>query len=163
MKTFLKKGQIQLVNGGYLVNEKEEPVSNSAFLMAQKHAEYIVTFAEKAKGRDFKGKEAESLENFRKEVMNMLNSPKLKNFVALPEKPSNTTTEKLKKEALEFVNFQNDTDRTKKINSFLNNHFGVVAEFEEFGLFFAQDLVKLNKIYTMDEVVKAIESVVELL
>jgi hypothetical protein len=162
MKQFLKKGQVQLINGGYVVNEKEEPVTNQDFIKAQEHAHYVVTFAEKAKGKDFKGKEADSLAALQNEVFEALYGKKAKTYVSAPKKPVEELGDKLREEALSFINFQSDKEKIDKINIFLNK-FNVIAEYEEFGLFFDQGIVKLSKIYTVKEITKAVESVIELL
>ena len=72
-KIFVKKEELALINGGYLViKEKETPVYNEQFIAVQKHAEWVVTFAEKAKGKDFVGKQADSIADVRAEVMKAL-------------------------------------------------------------------------------------------
>ena len=162
MKTFLKKTEVSLINGGYLSNKENTPVDNKAFVDAQRRAEYIITFAEMAKGKDFKGSEAISLEDFRVSVHNKLNSAEIIEFVAVPKKPLTSVTNKLKGEALAFINFKIENDKAEKINIFLNQ-FAIINEFETFGLFFEQDIVKLNKIYTMSELVTAVNSVIDLL
>ena len=161
MKTFLKKEDLQLINGGYLVNKEETPMYNIDFVKAQKHAEYIITFAKLAKGKDFKGKIADSLkevENATKAVL----AKQDKTFINLPNKPSRSINNALKEEALKFINFQEKSNNIAKINSFLTQ-FNIIDEFEEFGLFFEQEIGKLNKIYTMKEIIKAVTSVIDVL
>lgn len=160
-KVFLKQDQVNLINGGYLTNG-ETPIYNEKFVNAQIHAEYVITFAAMAKDKDFVGKEVDSLDKFKNEVLETLYSKKVKEHVKGPKKPENTLHEKLKSEALDFIKFQEGTSNAEKVNNFLSK-FDVIAEFEEFGLFFEQDIVKLNKIYTMKEIVKAVESVINLL
>lgn len=161
MKNFVKKGELQLVNGGYLVNKEEVAVSNVQFVAMQKSAEYIITFAKLAKGKDFEGKPADTLQSLKEEVANAL-SKKATEFVAGPLKPEGDLTAKLTKEALAFVSFREDVSKTEKINKFLQS-FETLREFEEFGLFFTEDVVKLNAIYTLEEVVAAVSEVIELL
>jgi hypothetical protein len=162
-KNFLKKEEVTLINGGYLSNEKtKQPIDNKDFVKAQQHAEYVVTFAEMAKDKDFKGKEAYSLEAFKQEVFNKVNQRDIKKHIALPKKPEGTLTEKLKEEALNFIDFDKGVEKAEKINIFLTQ-FDTISEFEEFGLFFKQGIVKLNRIYTMKEIVKAVKSVIDLL
>jgi len=160
-KQFLKKGELQLVNGGYLSNKGEQPVGNADFVNAQKHAEYIVTFAEKAKGKDFKGKEADSLEKLRSEVSALVSGNQATEFVKKPKTVSRPTGDKLASEALAFINFKEDSSKVEKINKFLQQ-FTVLKEFEDFGLFFEEDIVKLNKIYTMKEVIDAVTETIDL-
>jgi len=160
-KVFLKIDQIQLINGGYLSTKEGNPVSNEAFVIAQKHAEWVVTFAELAKGKDFTSKQADTLIALQIEVRNAL-AKKTTKFVAEPKEVTRELNSKLAKEALAFINYQEDISKVSKINQFLQQ-FEVINEFEEFGLFFEQEITKLNKIYTMDEVVKAVTSVIDLL
>lgn len=164
MKKFLKSSEIALVSGGYLsVKDAKEltPVSNAAFVAAQKHAEYIVTFASMAKGKDFKGKKADCLADLQSAVKDAL-SAKDRSYVSKPKKVAKKLSQQLADEAMAFMNFEKDTTKVEKINAFLQQ-FNILAEFEEFGLFFDEEIVKLNKIYTMEEVVAAVESTIDLL
>lgn len=162
-KQFLKNGQVTLVNGGYLVktDENNTPVFNAEFVKAQQHAEYIVTFAQLAKGKDFVGKKADSLIDLEREVGEAL-AAKKKVFVTKPTAVEKTLTNQLAQEALAFINFEQNSSKVDKVNNFLQQ-FTVLSEFEELGLFFTEDIVKLNRLYTMEEVVTAVTEVIDLL
>ena len=72
-KIFVKKGELTLVNGGYCVaGEKQTPVYNLDFIATQRHAEWVVTFAEKAKGKDFIGKVPDTIASVKDEVRKAL-------------------------------------------------------------------------------------------
>lgn len=162
-KVFVKKGELKLVNGGYVVAGKDEtPVNNPDFIAAQKRAEYVITFAEMAKGKDFKGKKADSIEDLRSKVLEKVSGNTKVEYVSAGDKPSMPTKSKLAKEALAFIEYDEKKEQTAKINNFLQE-FNILKEFSEFGLFFDKDIVKLNKIYTIEEVVTATESVINLL
>jgi len=162
MKKFVKSTEIALVNGGYLsLKEGESPINNKKFVQAQKHAEYIVTFAEMAKGKDFNGKKADSLQSLEKAVKEALASKATK-FVEKSERPEKPLTEKLATEAMAFMNFEASSSKVEKINKFLQQ-FEILHEFESHGLFFKDGIVKLNKIYTMEEIIAAVESTIDLL
>lgn len=160
-KQFLKATEVKLINGGYLSDNNGNPVSNTAFVQAQRDAEYVITFATLAKGKDFTGKKADSLTDLRNEVAEALKA-KQKSFVEKPEFTENTLTKQLAEEALSFMNFTEKSSNVDKINAFLQK-FTILSEFSEFGLFFEQDIVKLNKIYTIDEVVSSVKEVISLL
>lgn len=161
MKQFLKKGEVQLVNGGYLSNKEEKPVFNQQFVDLQKRAEYIITFSKLAKGKDFKGTEAYSLAQLKADVSKEL-ATKATKFVEAPKAPVKKLTEQLAEEALSFISFKEDTSKADKINAFLQD-FNTLKEFEDFGLFFEDGIVKLSNIYTMDEVVAAVKETIEIL
>ena len=161
-KEFLKVGELQLINGGYLSNAKGEPVTNTEFVKIQKLAEYVITFAAKAKGKDFVGKKAYSLSKLQTEVAEELSNKSLKAYIQAPKAVKLTTTDKLKSEAFAFMNFTNETERISKLNLYLSQ-FKIIDEFEEFGLFFEQDIIKLNRIYTMKEVISAVNETYDLL
>jgi len=161
MKQFLKKEQIQLLNGGYLSNTVGSPVCNSEFVAAQKNAEWCCTFAELAKGKDFKGKKADSLSNLQAEVVKALQAKK-RTFVDKPTMTEGSLTTQLAAEALAFMDFAENTTKADKINEFMQQ-FNVLAEFQEFGLFFEDDIVKLNRIYSIEEVTASVQEVIDLL
>lgn len=160
-KVFLKKDQVNLINGGYLSDTKGNPVFNLDFYNAQKHAEYVVTFAEMAKDKDFNSKEAYSLNKFVEEVKQVLTSKGI-NYLKVPKKVTGKLTKQLADEALTFMNSLEEASKVEKINKFLQQ-FNILKEFEEFGLFFEQDIVKLNKIYTIKEIIQSVEKVIDLL
>lgn len=161
MKEFLKSTEVNLINGGYISNAASKPVSNEAFERAQRHAEYIITFAQLAKTKNFKDIKADSLDELRNQVKSVL-ATKDKTYITAPKAVDNKLTTKLAKEAMDFMNHQSELSKTGKINKFLQA-FNVISEFEEFGLFFEQGIAKLNRIYTMDEIVKAVTSTIDLL
>lgn len=163
-KTFLNSKEVE-VNKGYLsvVNEsnKMTPVSNAAFIEAQKQAEWVVTFAKLAKGKDFKGKTADSLESLKSEVSKEL-AAKATKYVDVPKVEKGKITIQLADEALAFIKGAEDKTKAEKVNNFLQQ-FNILQEFEEVGLFFEQEIVKIEKIYTVTEIVEAVNSVIDLL
>ena len=161
-KIFVKKEELTLVNGGYVVTGKNEtPVYNEQFITVQKHAEWVVTFAEKARGKDFVGKVPDSIESVKKEVRKALSNKDVE-YVSIPKAPKMELTNKLQKEALDFIMNSGEVSKAKTINNFLQQ-FNILNDFEKFGLYFTEDIVKLNKIYTMDEVIKAVTEVIDLI
>lgn len=161
-KIFVKQADLALVNGGYVVTgKKETPVYNKEFIDVQKHAEWVVTFAEKAKGKDFEGKVPDTIAGVKLEVSKALTKSNIE-YVSAPKKVKVELTSKLQEEAMAFINFSKDSSKTDKINNFLQQ-FNTVQEFEEFGLYFEENICKLNKIYTMKEIIAAVTSVINLL
>ena len=160
-KFFVKNGELALVNGGYMVTgEKQTPVFNEDFIAVQKHAEWVVTFAEKAKGKDFVGKEADSIQDVEREVTKALSNKGVE-YVTSPKKVKGELTDKLQEEAMAFIKFNSESSKADKINKFLQQ-FNTLQEFEEFGLYFQEDICKLNKIYTIKEVVTAVKQIIDL-
>ena len=162
MSTFLKNTELKLINGGYLSDAKGNPVSNAEFVKAQKNAEYVMVFANLAKGKDFKGKQADSLSSLKAEVQAYFNNSRPTVFVEKPTEVVRPVTASLAKEAMAFMDFQETSSKVEKINNFLQQ-FNVINEFETFGLFFSQDIVKLTQIYTIAEITEAVTSVIDLL
>lgn len=153
MKTFLKSSDIQLKNGGYLLNKEEKPVYNQAFVEQQQMAEKLILTVELAKGRNFKESKVDTLAQLAKDVEASL-SAKEKEFVKAPTAPKLKVIDGLKNEALAFISFSKESDKTNAINTYLQNYL-TISEFEEFGLFFEEDIVKLTKIYTIAEITEA--------
>lgn len=161
-KIFVKNGELTLVNGGYLTfGDKQTPVYNENFVAIQKHAEWVVTFAEKAKGKDFVGKKADSIADVKAEVLKTLSNSDVE-YVKAPKKVVTDLTDKLQAEALDFCKYHSELSKTEKINKFLQQ-FNIIQEYQEFGLYFEENICKLNKIYTIDEVVKAVKQVIDII
>jgi arsenate reductase-like glutaredoxin family protein len=162
-KQFIKSGELQLLNGGYLSNKEGNPVNNQEFYEAQLHAEYIITFATMARKKDFVGKKADSLDSLKQEVKNFLDNSKAISFVEKPKDVKRPTTDTLAKEALAFIDFQEKSNNSEKVNNFLQQ-FKILKEFEDYGLFFDDEqIVKLKNIYTLKEVIGAVSETIALL
>ena len=159
---FLKTGDLQLINGGYLVNKEGQPVSNKQFELAQEKAHYVVTFANLAKGKNFKASKVDSLHELRVEVLNAINTDKAVVFVEKPTPVTRELTDQLAKEAMSFMDFQKDSSRVDQVNAYMQQ-FKVLKEFNDFGLYFTSDIVKLQEIYTLDQVIEAVNSCIDLL
>jgi hypothetical protein len=155
MSKFKKKGDIKLINGGYLVDAKDEkPVTNNEFVTAQQEAHYLVTLAAKMKGKNFKGVAADDINVLIAETKTELYATKIEEFVTTPKAPSRTITKQLEEEALSFISHREEVELSEGINNKLQS-FKVVNEFENFGLFFKEGIVKFDKIYTMKEITEA--------
>lgn len=161
MKKFLKVEDLQLINGGYLSDKENSPITNSAFVAAQKRAEYVVCFAKHAKNKTFVGKKTDDLAKMIKKVNAELACTTTK-YVNAPKKVEKKLSNKLADEALAFMKFEENTTKVEKMNSFLQE-FNVIHEFEEFGLFFEDGIVKLSRIYTMKELVNSVEQTIDIL
>lgn len=153
---FLKQTDLTLANGGYLVTtEGQTPVNHDTFVAKQREAHALVLLANKVKGADFTVKTPVSFESLRQEVAKEVNEQQAKAYVSVPTKPSLTYTDGLAKEAMEWLNFEKGKSSAEKINRMLQT-FNIVAEFEEFGLYFNTDsIVKLTKIYTIADLTEA--------
>jgi hypothetical protein len=154
---FVKNGGLTTVNGGYLVvnDGKDTPVFHQEFVTLQQEAAYLVTLAEKTKGVDFKGKKAttfaEVVESVRKEM-----ATKARTYVSVPTEVAQPLTNQLKDEALAWLSYQKDGSKAEKVNRIMQK-FNVIAEFEEFGLYFNTDkIVKLDALYSLDQITEAV-------
>ena len=161
-KKFLTKEEVFVVKG-YLSSDKAkvQPISNAKFIETQKHAEYVIALAEAAKDKDFKGKQADSFEDFRRDVINAL-SDKGVTYIKEPKKVETELSNQLKNEALAFIKYGEDLQTTDAINNYLQR-YNVIKEFEEIGLFFEDEIEKIDKIYTIDEITKAAKAIIDLL
>lgn len=153
---FLKKSELGLINGGYLVEvATSKPVSNKEFVARQTEAHYLVSLAGKVGSADLKGKKATTFDELVKQVQSEL-ADKTKKYVTAPEAVKTPTLDALQKEAMAWLEAQKGGNVTDKVNNILQK-FNLIADFEEFGLFFNDaDIVKLDKIYTMEEIIAAV-------
>jgi len=162
MKHFLKASEVKTIGKGYLVNAKtESPVTHLEFVKAQEYAHYIATFATVAKTKDFKGKKADSLKDVLNEVDAILQKEDVQ-YLKTSTVIEGELTSQLRQEAMAFMNAQNQNNVSGKVNE-LMQQFNVINEFEDFGLFFEDGITKLNKIYTIEEILNNVTSVIDLL
>ena len=148
---FLKSNEVQLINGGHLSSNTEQAVYNKEFIDCQKRAEYLATLCKHLKGKDFVGKKPDKLKDVRESVSRELDSKKIVEYLTPQKSVQSPTTDKLKKEALNFIKYTQKNENIEEIN-LLMQEFNVVKDFEEYGLYFEEGLVRLNKIYSIEEI-----------
>jgi hypothetical protein len=162
MATFLNSAAVSVNEAGYLVVAgTTTPIYNKEFLEAQEQAAYVVELAKAVKGKDFVGKKADKVEDVLIEVVNKLNKEKVEQFVEVPKTPTRELTDKLKQEALTFLDTQKNQADAEKINNYMQR-FTVLKDFEQFGLYFEERIVKLNKIHTVAEIVEAVKQIIHM-
>lgn len=155
-KMFVKKDQLSLKNGGYLViGENETPVTNEEFVKAQVECHYLISLAAKVKVADFTVKTPTTFEAIVAGVKADLNNES-RVYVIAPETVATPVTDSLKSEALLWLKSQSEGTKAEKLNKILSK-FDVLAEFNDYGLFFQDGIIKLKKIYSIDEVVEAVK------
>lgn len=151
---FLTKAELELKNGGYLTSNTGDAVTHPEFVNLQKEAHYLVNLANTVRATDFKVKEAITFDQVVKQVTDKLNDEK-RTYVSTPAPEKTPTLDKLQKEALAWLGNKKGEQTTDKLNRILQK-FNVVAEFEEFGLFFSQGIVKLKELYSLEQIVEAV-------
>lgn len=151
---FLKNNELQLVNGGYLVTG-ETPVNHTEYVNLQKEAHYLVNLANTVRATNFEVKEAITFDQVVKQVTLGLNNEK-RTYVDAPKATATPTLDKLQKEALAWLGNKENEGKTEKLNRIMQK-FNIIAEFEEFGLYFSTDkIVKLQALYTLEQIVEAV-------
>lgn len=157
-KLFKKAGDLSLINGGYLSGDDGAPLNHKEFVTAQREAHYLVTLAAKMKGKTFEVAKVDNIADLIAETKKELSGTADIEFVAAPKAPKGEMTKKLEEEALAFIGFHEKEEDNKFLNSKLQA-FKIVKEFEDHGLFFKKGMVKLEKIYSLDEVIAAAKAV----
>jgi len=152
---FLKNKEVNVANGGYLVKTgTETPVFHKEFVELQEEAHYLVSLANKVKESDFTKKETKTFDQVIKEVTNEINKEQ-RTYLEAPKAAVTPTIDKLQKEALNWLTSKTEEGKTEKLNRILQK-FNVIADFESFGLYFSQGIVKLKGLYTLQQIVDAI-------
>lgn len=161
MNKFLNSEDLQLLNGGYLSDKAGNPVNHNKFVELQKSAEYLVTFAAVAKGKNFKEQKSVSSEELKAAVAKILAK---KDIQFLDTKPvtSGKITSQLREEAVKFMQGADENQKIGKINKFLQQ-YELLQDFENFGLFFEDGIVKLNEIYSIADIIEAVTETIDLL
>jgi len=154
---FLKISDLQLNPAGYLVaTETNRPVNHKEFVEQQKRAHYVVKLADAIKDKNFKPCKVDSLDVIAKQVQAEIDATDVINYVTAPAKPISQVNEELVKFALDFASYGDAKEQADKINTFMQT-FNAIQGVQEVGDYFTEGLVKLNKIYTIDEILEAVK------
>jgi len=154
---FLTLKDLKLNPAGYLISATtNKPVTNTGFIRAQEAAAYACELASAIKDKNFKINQVDDLERIKKEVKELILNKKETTFFELPEKPKSKVNEELVEYALKFVDFQNESDKVNQLNKMMEP-FKEINEVETIGDYFVEGLVKLHKLYTIEDIKKALE------
>ena len=158
---FLKSSELELNPAGYLVSTvSNKPVTHTEFVAQQKSAEYVVKLADAISGKKFVADKVDDLAAIKKEVLDSINKTAKRSYVDAPVKPTNDINDQLVQFALDFVKYEDTSVQTEKINEFMQQ-FNVIDNVESVGEYFTEGLVKLAKIYTIEEILAAVKIHVE--
>jgi hypothetical protein len=158
---FLTKKSIELNKAGYLVSkESKKPVFHSEFVRQQQSADYIVRLASAIKDKNFTPNAVDSIEAIKAEVRNSIYSAAVVKYVDEPAKLTSKVNDELVQFALDFVKFEENKSKSDKVNEFMQQ-FNSINDVETVGEYFSEGLVKLNKIYTIAEILEAVQINVE--
>jgi predicted PolB exonuclease-like 3'-5' exonuclease len=157
MNIFLKSSDLSLNPAGYLVATTEnKPVTHVAFVEQQKRAHYVVSLSAAIKDKNFKPCKVDDLDAIAKQVQADIDATSVLNYVTAPVKPTSAVNDELIKFALDFAAYDDVKAQTDKINAFMQT-FNSIRSVEEVGDYFQEGLVKLNKIYTIAEILEAVK------
>ena len=158
---FLKLNEISLNPAGYLVStETNKPVNHKEFAEQQKRAHYVCSLAIAIKDKNFKPCKVDNLDEIARKVQADIDSTDVTNYVTAPEKPTSKVQEELVQFALDFASYGDKKEQTDKINTFMQT-FNAINGVESVGDYFSEGLVKLNKIYTIEEILAAVRINIE--
>lgn len=158
---FLESKNLELNKAGYLISKtSSKPVNHEAFVKQQKAAEFTIKLADAIKDKTFTVAKVDNLDSIKSEVLAAINAKSVKEFISTPSKPTSKANEELVKYALDFVKYEENKGDADKINSIMAE-FDVIDAIETVGDYFSEGLVKLNKIYTIKEVLAAVKVTVE--
>lgn len=154
---FLKKENLDLVNGGYLVEKgTNTPVYNADFVKLQTEALYLIRLSERVKTANFENKKLDNFNDLKNEVTKSIIEEKIVQYVNVNNEPKLKIRDELAKEALTWLNYQKLKNNADSVNDKMQN-FNLLLEFEKFGLYFSEDkIVKLTQIFTIEEIKNAI-------
>lgn len=158
---FLKASELSLNPANYLISTKtEKPVTHNAFVMQQRSAEYVVKLAEAIKDKNFTPGKVDDLNAIKQQVLNSINSANTREYASIPKEPVSKVHAELTQHALDFASFLKKKEKTNVVNE-LMNQYNKIDDVEKVGEYFQEDLVQLNKIYTIKEILAAVKITTE--
>lgn len=154
---FLKSSELELNPAGYLISKiSKKPVKHSEFVRQQKSAEYIVKLAEAIKDKTFKAGKVDNLEEIKASVRASIDAKNIKEYVAVPAKPTSKVNDELVQFALDFVNFDSKKLEVEQINRIMFE-FDAIDGVEFVGDYFEEGLTKLSAIYSIETILAAVK------
>lgn len=162
MNTFLKLNNLSLNPAGYLIDKKsEKPVNHPAFVEQQAKAHYIVLLAEAIKGKTFKASKLDDLEAIKAQVKASI-SNNTRSYVAEPKKPTSKVNDEMVEFALNFAKFEDEKGKVAQVNNFMQQ-FNAIQDVESVGDYFSEGVTKVSKLYTISEILAAVQTNVDVL
>ena len=162
MSVFVKATELKLTNGGYLTVDGK-PMYNYEFVNAQERVAELALYIEAAKGETLKDTKATlDYDKLLTKVEALKAAKKTTTFVEAKKLPKQTLQAKLHKEAMEFINATTENEKIDALNKSLQE-FQVIKDFEDFGLYFSDGIIKLEKIYTLAETIEIVKKSIEIL
>lgn len=156
---FLKAKELKLNEAGYLVSTVTgKPVNNNSYYKQQKAAEYVVKLAEKIKNKNFRQVNIDCLDQVKKELTEELSKRQSYVYVDQPSEPKSKVFDDLVNYALKFSSIEDEKLKVNQINENMNE-FNTIFDVENVGEYFTQEIVKLNKIYTINEILNAVTEI----
>lgn len=159
---FLKTKQLELNAANYLVSkESKKPVNHTAFVEQQAKAHYVVSLAAAVKGKTFKCGKLDDLAAIKAEVKAAIGNT-TRSYVSAPTKPTSKVNDEMVEFALNFAKFEDEKGKVAQINLFMQE-FNAIQDVESVGDYFSEGVVKVAKLYTIDEILEAVKANIEIL
>lgn len=150
---FLNANELKLINGGYLASTKDgKPVTHAEFVHQQTLAHSAAILAGVLKTKNFKGVKADTFGDALEEARKILNETEKVTY-ATKEEVEHRLLKQLKEEAMSFIKNVKNNSEVDRLNDSMQT-FNDIHTCEEIGLYFTEGLVKLNKIYTIAEILE---------
>ena len=158
---FLTSKDLSLNAANYLISSSsKKPVAHLEFVKQQQAAEYLVKLAEAIKDKTFTESKVDNLAAIKAEVLRSIKEATVVQYATAPAEPTNALLDELVKYAEDFDSYHDTKVSVSKINEFMNQ-FNKINDVEQVGDYFFEGLVKLNKIYTIEEILAAVKIQVE--
>tara|TARA_R110000868_G_scaffold214505_2_gene464605 strand:+ start:2523 stop:3020 length:498 start_codon:yes stop_codon:yes gene_type:complete len=152
-QTFLKATEVRQNAAGYVVatvGKEERPVNHPAWVQQQRNAEFVVKLAAATAGKNFKTGKTDDLASIIAQVRAGIAND-TRTYVTAPAKPAQPTLDAMVAEQLAQAGYLTEKDTTGRINEVLNQ-YSAIADVENVGDYFQEGVVKLNAIYTFEQV-----------
>jgi hypothetical protein len=159
---FLTLKQVELNKANYLVSkESKKPVNHAAFVEQQNKAHYIILLAEAIKGKTFKVGKLDNLDAIKAAVKASMTND-TRSYVEAPKQPQSKVNDEMVEFALNFAKFEDEKDKVAQVNEFMQQ-FNAVQDVQEVGDYFSEGVVKVAKLYTIEQILAAVQTNIDVL
>lgn len=158
---FLKSSELTLNPANYLISSaSNKPVNHPSFVSQQRAADYIVRLAEAVKDKNFTHGKIDDLAAIKSKVKAEMDAASTNNYVEMPNEPKSKVQDELTQHALDFVKYLDQKENAENINKIMQQ-YNSINDVETVGDYFQEGLVKLNKIYSINEILSAVKIYIE--
>lgn len=158
---FLKSSELSLNPANYLIGTSNKPVTHPQWVVEQQKADYVVRLAKAMEGKTFKASKLDDINAIKAEVRAAMTGTST-SYIPVPAKPTSKVNDEIVQYALDFAKYEDNKIEAENINNIMQG-FNTINAVESVGDYFSEGVVKVSNIYSIKEILAAVQAIVPVL